>query len=93
METIRAAQPHPVTRDMLVADLVALGVSAGSTLVVHSSLSSLGWVSGGPQAVVLAQIAPFATRSGRTSAERRSRSTTTRACGASARASAGTSSW
>ncbi|SEK64588.1 aminoglycoside N(3)-acetyltransferase [Haloferax larsenii] len=42
----------PVTVSSLVSDLRELGVSAGDTLVVHSSLSSLGWVAGGPQAVV-----------------------------------------
>lgn len=46
----------PVTVDRLVADLRALGVRPGSTLVVHSSLSSLGWVCGGAQAVVLALL-------------------------------------
>jgi aminoglycoside 3-N-acetyltransferase len=42
----------PVTVDSLVEDLRALGVEAGDTLLVHSSLSALGWVSGGPPAVV-----------------------------------------
>ncbi|MFC7203799.1 aminoglycoside N(3)-acetyltransferase [Haloferax namakaokahaiae] len=42
----------PVTVSTLVSDLRELGVGAGDTLLVHSSLSSLGWVAGGPPAVV-----------------------------------------
>ncbi len=46
--------PTPRTRQSLVRDLGALGIEAGMTLEVHSSLSKLGWVSGGPVAVVQA---------------------------------------
>ncbi|MFC6726116.1 AAC(3) family N-acetyltransferase, partial [Halobium palmae] len=43
---------EPVTTDSIVSDLRDLGVERGDVLLVHSSLSSLGWVSGGAPAVV-----------------------------------------
>jgi len=46
------AVDDPVTVDRIAADLRDLGVEAGDTLIVHSALSALGWVAGGPQAVV-----------------------------------------
>ncbi|GAC1363150.1 MAG: BA2930 family N-acetyltransferase [Ktedonobacteraceae bacterium] len=42
------------TRESIARDLRGLGVQPGMTLLVHSSLSSLGWVCGGPLAVVQA---------------------------------------
>ena len=44
----------PVTRETLVRDLKRLGVKGGMRLLVHSSLSSMGWVCGGPVTVVRA---------------------------------------
>jgi len=54
LEEIIKNSAGPATTTSLVEDLRELGVSAGMTLAVHSSLSSLGYVVGGPVAVVLA---------------------------------------
>ncbi len=43
---------RPVTQRSLVSDLRALGVEQGDVVIVHTSLSALGWVIGGSQAVV-----------------------------------------
>ncbi|MFT7837865.1 AAC(3) family N-acetyltransferase [Saccharothrix sp. BKS2] len=44
------------TRDSLAAQLGEAGLRAGDTVLVHSSLSSLGWVCGGAGAVVSALL-------------------------------------
>lgn len=49
-----AATPTPGTRASLEAELRSLGVGQGDLLLVHSSLSALGWVSGGAMAVLQA---------------------------------------
>ncbi|WP_027092442.1 aminoglycoside N(3)-acetyltransferase [Cohnella thermotolerans] len=43
-----------MTVQSLKDDLARLGVAQGDTLIVHSSLSRIGWVCGGPVAVVRA---------------------------------------
>lgn len=42
----------PVTAAQLTAELRVLGVRPGMTVIVHTSLRSLGWVVGGAQAVL-----------------------------------------
>jgi aminoglycoside 3-N-acetyltransferase len=58
-----AATTVPATVDSLARDLSNLGVRPGMTLLAHSSLSALGWVCGGDQAVILA-LEKILTRDG-----------------------------
>lgn len=44
------------TRQSLTDDLTRLGIKRGDIVLLHSSLSSLGWVCGGPESVVLALL-------------------------------------
>jgi aminoglycoside 3-N-acetyltransferase len=48
------ADERPPTRRSLAAQLRALGLAAGDVVLVHSSLRQVGWVVGGPVAVVQA---------------------------------------
>jgi aminoglycoside 3-N-acetyltransferase len=50
----RAAVPGTVRG--MVGQLATLGLPAGATVIVHASLSRLGWVAGGAQAVVTALL-------------------------------------
>ena len=49
-----AKTPTPRTRTSLAKDLQTAGLQAGDVVVLHSSLKAIGWVSGGPVAVLLA---------------------------------------
>ena len=50
---IVAATSTPRTRASLASDLRTLGVAPGDVVLVHCSLSAIGWVSGGAAAVIL----------------------------------------
>jgi aminoglycoside 3-N-acetyltransferase len=52
-----ARSPGPLTRGQILEALRVLGLERGQTVLVHASLSALGWVAGGAQAVVEALAA------------------------------------
>ncbi|MFJ9062173.1 aminoglycoside 3-N-acetyltransferase [Streptomyces sp. NPDC102409] len=54
--TLLARADGPVTRARLVRDLAALGLAEGDTVMFHTRMSALGYVAGGPQAVIRALV-------------------------------------
>jgi len=53
---IVAGSTAPTTVESLAAELRELGVRAGDVVIAHASLSALGWVCGGPVAVIEALV-------------------------------------
>ena len=53
LKTIKSVS-QPATRQSLARDLRQLGLQPGQVVLVHSSMKALGWVNGGPVAVIQA---------------------------------------
>jgi len=53
-DAVERTQGMPATLNSLRKDFESLGIRKGMVLLLHSSLSSLGWVCGGAVAVILA---------------------------------------
>lgn len=53
--------PEFQSKHTLKDQLRELGIKAGDALIVHSSLKSMGWIAGGPQAVVEALMETITT--------------------------------
>ncbi len=54
MSKLIESTPFPRTREMLRTDMRKLGLKKGMDVLVHSSLSSVGWVNGGAVAIIQA---------------------------------------
>jgi aminoglycoside 3-N-acetyltransferase len=55
LETIKRT-PSPVTVSSLTADLRRCGLKKGQTVFVQIAMSKLGWVAGGPEAIIMALL-------------------------------------
>src|SRR5574344_422060 len=53
-KTIDKTKEKPVTYTTLLSDSIRIGIKPGMNLLVHSSLSSIGWVCGGVVSVIKA---------------------------------------
>lgn len=55
-DTTIASTKLPLTVDSLAEQLAGCGLQAGQTVLVHSSMSKLGWIAGGQVAVIQALL-------------------------------------
>ncbi|MBV9874737.1 MAG: AAC(3) family N-acetyltransferase [Verrucomicrobia bacterium] len=55
-KVIQNTKGLPATPRSIIEDLVSLGIRPGDVLLIHSSLSALGWVCGGAPAVISALL-------------------------------------
>jgi aminoglycoside 3-N-acetyltransferase len=55
-QSIITQTTDPLTVDSLIGSFLACGIQSGQTIIVHTSLRSLGWVIGGAQAYIQALI-------------------------------------
>jgi aminoglycoside 3-N-acetyltransferase len=55
-EVIKNTKNGPITVESIKKDLISLGAVPGMNLLVHSALSKMGWVNGGPVAVIQALV-------------------------------------
>jgi len=53
-DVIKASSEGPLTQANLKESLLSVGVRPGMVLICHSALSKIGWVVGGPVALILA---------------------------------------
>lgn len=70
-KVIANTEGFPATSQSIEEDLISLGIQPGNILLVHSSLSALGWVCGGAPTVIdalLKSIRPH--RNARTDTEK-----------------------
>lgn len=54
LDAVQRTPESPATISSLGSDFASLGIQPGMVLLVHASLSALGWVCGGAPAVILA---------------------------------------
>ena len=53
-DVIKRFPGEPVTKESIIKDLEKIGLKKNMTVLTHFSLSSMGWVCGGPVAVIYA---------------------------------------